>query len=839
MDSKPADPVLKRIETPLRLTLAGLWAERLVRSFWPLWTLTIALLALLSFGVQDHLPLEAFWFGAVSAFGGLVWALWHGLRSFRRPGRDDALARLDSHLPGQPLAALRDRQAIGAQDAWSVAVWQANATRMLRQAQGAKAVQPDLRLARRDPYALRYVALTALVMALMFGSVWRLASVSALAPGGAGGAVADGPTWEGWLKPPAYTGKPSLYLNDQLAEGMTLPQGTTVQLRFYGEPGRLVLSETVSGRTEVPPATDTAHEFVVAQGGEISIEGPGGRTWAVTVTPDTPPTVTAEGKITRAADGRFRQPFKAADDHGVVRGQVTIALDLPRVDRRYGLAADPDATEPVVLDLPMPRGKAGRTDFPGTLVDDLSKTLLSNQPVVMTFSVSDAAGQTGQSEPLSVVLPGRRFFDPLAAGLIEMRRDILWARSNAPRTVQILRAITHRPEDFIRNQKAYLRLRVAMKRLEAESAALTLAVRDEIAEELWQIALLVEEGDLTSARERLQRAQDRLDEAIRKGATPEEIDELMQEMRDALNDYMRMLAEEAERRGEESQSSEGQRFEMSQDQLQQMLDKLQQLMEEGKTAEAAELMEQLRQFMENMQVTQGEGGQGQGGPGQQAMRDLGETMRGQQGLSDDAFRDLQDGEEGNNGRSQPGQNGQNGETDDPGAEQGERSLAERQEDLRRRLERLERQGNLPGAGSETGEEGRRNLEDARRAMREAEEALRDGDLGEALDRQAEALDAMRDGMRNLGEALAQENRQEGTSRPDGQQAGELDPREGRDPLGRQQGESLRHGSDRNMLQGDDVYRRAEELLDEIRRRSGEQARPEAERDYLKRLLDLY
>ncbi|MFN4130908.1 MAG: DUF4175 family protein, partial [Paracoccaceae bacterium] len=47
------------------------------------------------------------------------------------------------------------------------------------------------------------------------------------------------------------------------------------------------------------------------------------------------------------------------------------------------------------------------------------------------------------------------------------------------------------------------------------------------------------------------------------------------------------------------------------------------------------------------------------------------------------------------------------------------------------------------------------------------------------------------------------------------------------------------GSDRNMLQGEDVYRRAQDLLDEIRRRTGDQQRPEAERDYLRRLLDMF
>ena len=68
-----------------------------------------------------------------------------------------------------------------------------------------------------------------------------------------------------------------------------------------------------------------------------------------------------------------------------------------------------------------------------------------------------------------------------------------------------------------------------MARLDTGLAApgLDPALRDEVAEELWQIALMVEEGDLATARDRLRRAQDRLDEASRNGASPEEIQELM------------------------------------------------------------------------------------------------------------------------------------------------------------------------------------------------------------------------------------------------------------------------------------------------------------------------
>jgi hypothetical protein len=257
---------------------------------------------------------------------------------------------------------------------------------------------------------------------------------------------------------------------------------------------------------------------------------------------------------------------------------------------------------------------------------------------------------------------------------------------------------------------------------------------------------------------------------------------------------------------------------MSADQLQEMFDKLQELMEQGKTAEAAELMEQLRQFMENMRVTQGEGGQG--GPGSQAMRDLQDSLREQQKLSDDAFRDLQDGQEG----------------DQPGQDDGQ-SLAERQKELAERLEGLNRNGKLPGPGSEKGEAGRQELGRAGDAMDEAERALREGDLPGALDRQAEAMDAMREGMRNFGEALAenQQDAQPGQS----QRAEGLPDERGLDPLGREPGNAMRIGSDENLMQGEDIYRRAQELLDEIRKRAGDQGRTEAERGYLGRLLELF
>ncbi|MDQ1847180.1 DUF4175 domain-containing protein [Gemmobacter fulvus] len=822
MTDRRTPEVMHSIRWPLRLTWAGLWAERLSRAFWPLWSVALVTLAALTFGVQDALPLEAAWGGLVAAIVGAVWAVWHGLRRFHRPRRAEAVVRLDASLPGHPLSALADDQAIGSTDPASVAVWQTHRARMAARAAMAKPVRPDLRLASRDPFGLRYLALTALVMALMFGSIWRVASVSGLAPGAAE-AMMNGPTWEGWAQPPLHTGKPALYLNDIAQGPLELPQGTRMQIRLYGEVGALTLSETVSGQTTPPPASDLAQSFAVMQDGAVAINGPGGRTWQIMALPDTAPSIRITGDVSRERDGKMKLPFAVEDDYGITGGTASIALDLAEVDRRYGLAIAPEPREALVIDLPLPIS-GNRAAFSDALIEDVSKHPFANQPVQIRLTVTDAQNQTGTADPLSIILPGKRFFDPLAAAIIELRRDLLWSRENGPRAAQIFKAITHLPDDLMRDETTFKRLMAALKQLNTTAASLTAEQRDALADELWEIALLVEEGDLASARERLARAQERLNEAIRNGADPAEIQELMEELRAATEDYMQLLAEEAQRNPDSEMAENQQRMQLTGDQIQEMMDEIQRLMEEGRMAEAAEAMAMLQKLLENLQITEGGAG-GQGGPQMPGMRELQDTLRDQQQLSDEAFRELQ---QGPSGQQQQG--------DGSGSEGPEgKDLAERQQALRDRLDALN--GNrLPGAGSEKGEAGRRALDEAEREMDDAERALRDGDLSGALDRQADAMDRMRDGMRALGDAQAEAERQE---QGEGQAQGRGDQGPQRDPLGRETGNSGVIGSDGNMARGPDVYRRAQDLLDEIRRRAGEQQRAETERDYLKRLLELF
>jgi uncharacterized protein (TIGR02302 family) len=857
----PIDEALHRLTWPLRLTRAGMLAERAVRAFWPFWSILFATLAAIAFGVTTALGPLGIWIAGAIVIASTLWALVRGLRAFRVPTREEALDRLDRTMPGRPITALLDTVAVGHDDPATQSVWRVHVARMAERAASARPAEPDLRLSALDPFALRYVAATAMAMALLFGTLGRVSEVTDVVAIGPGAASASGPSWEGWVEPPVYTGLPSLYLNDITADAFETPQGSRISLRFYGNPDDITVTADL-GPTPADEVQGATQTLIVERSGNLSVFAPSGsQSWDISVLADDAPSVALEGELSGEPPGQMQLTFTASDDYGIATGAATFRLDPDAADRRYGLAVDPEPHEALTLDLPMPF-RGSRTDFTEVMVEDLAAHPFANLPVTLTLTVTDEAGQIGTVSYDIPRLPGRRFFDPLANAVVELRRDILWSRENAHRTANLLRALTARPEDGL-DEGVYLQLRSAIRRLESGIDGISAETRDQVAEILWNAALFLEEGDLDDALERLRQAQERLSEAMRQGASDEEIAQLMQELREAMNDYMRQLAENAEPRDPTDQPDQGERTEMSMADLDEMLRRIEELMQEGRMAEAQEMLNALQQMLENMEITQGEGGDGPQTPGQEAMEGLQDTLRGQQDLSDDAFRDLQDQFGGQPGSPQQGQPGrEQGETGQrpqgraegegrrngeqpgpPGTEQGEgqggdngsMSLAERQEALRRQLQ--DQAGRLPGTGTEEGDEALRQLDEAGRAMDEAADALENGDIAGALDLQSDAMEAMREGMTALGRALAEE---QGREPGQGQAEGAMpNDRPLQDPLGRQAGNSGSFGSDESVEAREEAFRRARELLDELRRRSADQDRPEVELEYLRRLLDQF
>jgi hypothetical protein len=247
---------------------------------------------------------------------------------------------------------------------------------------------------------------------------------------GPGAASASGPSWEGWVEPPIYTGLPSLYLNDIVAEAFETPRGSRISLRFYGNPEDITVTSDLGppqpgrcGRGHADPdrralwQPDGLCTFGHAVLGHLRRA-------------DAAPSVALDGELEGEPPGQMQLSFTASDDFGVAAGTATFRLDPDAADRRFGLAVDPEPREALTLDLPMPF-RGSRTDFHRGHGRGPAAHPFANLPVTLTLTVTDDAGQIGTVSYDIPRLPGRRFFDPLANAVVELRRDILWSRERA------------------------------------------------------------------------------------------------------------------------------------------------------------------------------------------------------------------------------------------------------------------------------------------------------------------------------------------------------------------------------------------------------------------------
>jgi hypothetical protein len=120
------------------------------------------------------------------------------------------------------------------------------------------------------------------------------------------------------------------------------------------------------------------------------------------------------------------------------------------------------------------------------------------------------------------------------------------------------------------------------------------------------------------------------------------------------------------------------------------------------------------------------------------------------------------------------------------------------------------------------------LDGAQQSMENAEQALRQGDLDTAAREQGRALEQMREGAQSMAQQMMRN-----MQRRFGQGPGGDAPL---DPLGRPQ---RNDGPDNGLsvkVPDEIEMQSAREILDELRRRLGQQSRPTLELDYLERLL---
>jgi uncharacterized protein (TIGR02302 family) len=804
--------------------LSLLW-ERAWPALWPAVGVVGAFVALALLNAPTLLP---GWLHAIMLAGfalALLITFRHAVRLIRFPSSAAATRRLetDSGLSHRPLTTIDDRPALGVVDPVTERLWQYHLARAATAARNIRMRWPHPELARRDPYALRGGLLIALVSgAVIAGPNATTRLAAAVSPDLSALTERESASLEIWVTPPDYTNLPPLLLasadqNNSPAPvaspdaTIRIPVGSTLLVQVTAGRGTpdLEIGDQEATLTEISEKA-WRHET------DLNTEGPSelsvvqsGRTlgrWDIEIVPDTAPEIRFAKSPNANESNGLGLSYEGLDDYGIVETRAKITW--PGV-------APPTGIEPLDLDLPLPRPDPRQ----GTAasVHDLTAHPWAGLEVDIQLTARDGRGQTGTTDELSVILPERNFNHPVARAIIEQRRVLALSPESRNAVARSLHNLGRTPGRFDNDLAVFLSLMTARSRLvygtETDGIVSVLDL-------LWDTALRLEDGSLSLAQRDVANLQERLREALENGASEEEITEIMEELRAALDRYLEALAQNMAQALEGMDLSTlpeaGEDMELFNSQaIQDLMEQLEQMARLGDTEGVQDLLEQMQQMLQAMQDAPNmlQQQQQSASPAQQFLRELQQVLRNQQNLHDETF-----------------QRDQRGEQMDPAQSEAAR---EAQNDIRRQLGELMRQlGEMTNDIPE-------NLGNAESSMSQAEGALGEGDLQEALNAQARALDELRRG----GQQMAlQMLRQQGQRQGQGQGRAEalFQPGEdGFDPLGRQLDDQA-NGDPRspggNQVGEGEKAARALEILDELRTRLRDQGRPEAEIDYLLRLL---
>lgn len=794
---------------------------------------------------------------------GLVLAL-SPLRKFRFPSRGEALARIDrvSRVGHRPAAALVDRLGNGAEDPATLALWSLHRRRARAAIASLRTGLPSPRVVDLDRYALRAAVVLGLVATGFIAGPEKYARVAAAFDWRFDGLSHGNYRLDAWIDPPGYTGKAPIVLNlhsatSDAVEKIEAPSGSIIIIRAAGghptieATGPLIDAEKdkeTAAKTPAPARPKGENETrLVLRGDALLTLGAAGERLAafnLVAIPDQPPTIALTDAPKINARGSLTLAYKVADDYGVANGEAKFADPiLPNGTPAKRSLVDPPR---VALALPPAADPAGEAQTTA----DLSEHPWAGARVEMSLVARDEGGNEGKSAPIEIALPQKPLTKPLARALAEQRRNLILAPDDRARVSASLQALMVAPEAFDTSAGVYLGLWVAADRLGKASQDGDLI---EIADFLWAMALRIENGDLSEAERDLRAAEQQLREALQRNAPEEEIRKLSENLRAAMDKFLREFAEQQQRRKGENEPSagKGRNRAVSPKELQAMLDRMQDLARSGDAANAQKMLDRLQSILENLQMARPRKNNPAAQEMSRALGELDKMSKEQQDLRDETYRNTES--QRRRQRRERGQMGLPGgfgnpldqdESEDQDIESSdnteagqasEADLARRQKVLADRLEQLQKR--LKQAG-----QGQSGLDDAKEAMGEAERALGQGASGgdDAVDAQGRAIEALREGAQKLAESL----RGRGEMAGDGQGEGEDGDGEfgqgGGDPLGRPSGrERAFNPSARFDPLGAPAAQRAQRVLEELRRRLGEPSRPREEIEYLERLLRRY
>lgn len=896
LENKPTDGPLERKISRARIVMV-------LEQIWPrLWLpISIAAIFLLvsTYGLWPALPFAAH-IALLGVFALALLASFRPLLKIHFADRHTAIRWLEkkSGLPHRPATVLDDNLA-NTGNKPADALWKAHKKRAREHVEAMKTGLPHPPTERFDPYALR-VPLVLAVAATIGLLSHRFSPGLAEAFEFNKTSSFNDLRIDAWVTPPAYTRTPSVMLVDgakpvneqKIAQENSEENGSGVQAVKVPEMSELVVR--VSGvnaqntNLVLKPAAltkpvrhvreeKTPAKIIIKEDGavrdlrvklaqnvdaELYQDGKLLKSWHFDITPDHPPAIIFTKKPEGSPRGSLRLSYRVADDYGVIEANAHISKSALRYDR-FGKKIDgtlppsspapnnltlPLGTPPVIA-LQLPKGNTKRGN--ASTYKDLTAHPWAGLNVEVVLEARDEAGKTGKSPVTSFKLPERKFNKPLARAIIAQRRSLAESPMRHRQVAHILNELTQRSVNASHpdlTTGVYLGLRSAYWRLSQASTRKTIR---SVVDQLWEIALTIEDGNLSKAERELRSAQDRLMDALSKNASPQEIAKLMKELRQALDKFLRAMAknQQNQQQNADQQQMPGNQRTLSSRELDKLLRDIEKMAKTGAKDAARKMLSQLREMLENLNSNTPQQSARQKKM-QKQLENLGKMIMQQRRLLDETHQRSQQrqGQGQRQGRKEGQQQGQRpGKGQRPGQQQGQGqgqnpNGSQQGQGMGNQGQRAgagnlkQRQGELlDGLNELMDQMGRMGVpvpQDLMRAgsnMGQAESQLGQQQLNSAGRQQNKALENLRKGAGQMAEKMMQNGQGKG------QQAG----RRNRDPLGRARRTSGPEFGDDVKVPREIDTRRARDILEELRRRLGQSTRPPAELDYLERLIEQF
>jgi uncharacterized protein (TIGR02302 family) len=619
----------------------------------------------------------------------------------------------------------------------------------------------------------------------------------------------------GWINPPEYTKlQPALIKGED--DALMVPIGSSLSARVFGGKGKVELG--IYGETQdfinidnenavLESILDKDTDLIIKQNQKIIFKK------QLKILNDNAPLVDFVEEPKSTIKGVMDINYIFSDDYDVTKLFAKIILKKPI-----------ESLEIQDITFKVPFTTSSDNQTLGQYYHDLSEHIWAGLPVKIMLIAEDYIGQKGLSRELEILLPEKPFKNLIAISIINQRKNLSLNKVDPFEVGKALIEVSEAKlfEEKLPEAQDWL-LESSNILLESkDNLMLTDKKKSFVVDLLWKTALYIESGQLSVAENELRRAQQDLEEALSQGGDGAEIQDMMDNLDNALAKYLDELenpmdidvpqvseADDPGDRGGENGAQSSER-----ENLEEKLEDIAELTASGSLDEAQEQLDQMQEMSEGLdRDALGEAlGEQETDSAPMAMQQISEMMQEQEALMEDSF--------------EQSLNAAQADQKTPGS--GPVNAGQKQESLRKQLEDVMHEINESDNPLPV------ELGRAERSMRQAEKELQRGRPDRAQAAQGRAIEQLK----KAAEKLDKMHSGNGPSQMAGDSNGNSD-RDQRDPLGRAPpGQGNSPGGDVGITMESDSTK-AKKIVKELYKKAESSVKGSIERNYVDSLLDWY